>query len=59
MEAFEDYQEKVLKIAHFFKGYANIDIVYDRNGLINLKDSPTDKGREVWEQLYNDRERLE
>lgn len=38
--------------------YVNVEYLYDVNNLIDEKDSPVDKGREVFERLYGERRRL-
>ena len=35
--------------------YFTVEIIWDQKGLLDLKDSPTDKGKAVYEQLYSDR----
>lgn len=37
------------------KQFINIDYVYDRDGLLEAKDSPVDKGLEVFKSLYEKR----
>ncbi len=37
------------------KPFVNVSYIWDRENLLNEKDSPVDAGREVWERLYNDR----
>ena len=39
------------KITSFF----NVSIIWDVKGLLNEKDSPTDKGKKVFDELYKDR----
>ena len=42
------------------RGYGNIYVVCDKEcKLLDYKDSPSDKGREVWEQLWKERELVE
>lgn len=33
----------------------NVSVIWDRKGLLGLKESPTDRGKEVFEILYNSR----
>lgn len=40
------------------KRFVKVEYVKDTAGLINDKDSPVDKGREVWGQLYSERRKL-
>ena len=52
-----DYR-KVVKNVDMLKRFTNVDIVYDKEGLLGdkcSKLSPVDKGREIWETLYSKR----
>ena len=51
----EKYFNKLWNICQKYKQYCNFSFVYDREGLLNLKDSPTDKGEEVFLQLLKKR----
>lgn len=46
-----DYEKKLLKIIQPLAKYFNTYIIMDRSGLLNYKDSPTDRGKEVLEKL--------
>lgn len=35
--------------------YFTVEIIWDRFGLLELKDAPTDKGKEIFEKLYKER----
>lgn len=37
------------------KQYVNVEYVYDKDDLLEEKDSPVDKGLEVWQKLYEGR----
>ena len=53
------YREKVDKIIDIIKPYAQgISVVWDNDEdrLLDYKDAPVDKGKEVWEKLYKKRE---
>lgn len=53
---YQAYCHNVEKIANLFNGYCKISVLYDgANELLGYKDSPTDKGKEVYEKLYNNR----
>lgn len=39
------------------KDYVNVDFLIDRNNLLDEKDSPVDKGLEVFQKLYGERTR--
>ncbi len=50
------YRNNVIKIAKLFNGYCKVSCMYDGGSkLLGYKDSPTDKGKEVYERLYNNR----
>ena len=51
----ERYFNKLWNICQKYKQYFNFSFIYDREGLLNLKDSPTDKGEEVFLQLLKKR----
>ena len=51
----EKYFNKLWNICQKYKQYCNFSFIYDREGLLNLKDSPTDKGEEVFLQLLKKR----
>lgn len=58
----EDYvlwQKKVMKIVKLFSGLVNVYVVYDVENILDYKNSPFDKGKEVWEYLYKERELIE
>ena len=44
--------DKKIKI---LKNYVNVEYIRDKNGLLDPKDSPVDKGKEVFEKLYSER----
>lgn len=46
------YQEKIKKICTKYSNYCQMGYIWDTRDLLSLKDSPTDKGKEVFEQLY-------
>lgn len=52
---------EVRRCAKSLKRFSNVYMVYDKRGLLggaSAKASPPDLGREVWEQLYNERTRI-
>lgn len=49
--AFKIRKSIINKLYPFF----NIEIIWDRDGLIGFKDSPTDHGKETFEKLYKKR----
>lgn len=54
----EKYFNKLWNICQKYRQYCNFSFIYDREGLLNLKDSPTDKGEEVFLQLLKKRVRV-
>lgn len=54
----EDYFNKLAKICQKYKNYCNFSFIYDRDNLLEMKDSPTDKGEEIFNQLLLKRSRI-
>ena len=53
---FNLYIKKIIKIYNMLKNYTLVSIIMDFKNRLGYKDAPIDKGREVWEKLYNERE---
>lgn len=51
----EKYFYKLWDICQKYKNYCNFSFIYDREGLLDLKDSPTDKGEETFIKLLGRR----
>ena len=51
----DKYFYKLYNLGKKYINYCNFSFVYDMNNLLNLKDSPTDKGEEVFEELLKGR----
>ena len=51
----DKYFNKLLKICQKYHNYGNFSFIYDIDNLLNLKDSPTDKGEEVFQKLLGRR----
>ena len=51
----DKYFNKLWNICQKYKNYCNFSFVYDREGLLDLKDSPTDKGEETFIKLIGRR----
>ena len=49
------YFDKLYKMCEKYKDYCNMSFIYDRDGLTKLKDSPTDKGEAIFEELLKKR----
>lgn len=62
-EDFIRWKRKVLKIGEKFKGFVKeINVIYDyddNNPLLNYKDSPSDKGKKIWNKLYEAKEQID
>lgn len=54
----EKYFDKLYKICSKYKNYCNFSFIYDRENLLEAKDSPIDKGPVIFEQLLHNRVRL-
>lgn len=54
----EIYYNKLLKKAKDIIPYCNVSLVMDRQGLLEYKDSPTDKGKDILCQLMEDKIRI-
>ena len=54
-----EWQKKVNKIIDMFIGYVEVNVVYDKGNVLDYKDSPSDKGKDVWEQLEREKEGVE
>ena len=50
-----DYFNKLYGIGKKYQNYCNFSFIYDRENLLELKDSPTDKGEEVFNKLVRKR----
>lgn len=51
----EKYFNKLWSICDKYKHYCRFSFVYDREGLLNLKDSPSDRGEETFQKLIERR----
>ena len=49
------YFDKLMKLCKKYKNYCNFSFVYDRKKLLEHKDSPTDKGEEIFNELIDRR----
>jgi hypothetical protein len=45
-------KEHYKKLTGMFKPYVKLEVIYDKFSLLDEKDSPVDKGLEVWKELY-------
>lgn len=51
----DKYFNKLYALGEKYKNYCNFSFIYDRSGLLNLKDSPSDHGEEVFKKLLETR----
>lgn len=51
----DKYFNKLYSICEKYKNYCNFSFIYDRENLLDMKNSPTDKGEEVFRQLLRRR----
>ena len=57
-EAFGAWCKSVRSLCDLFKGFCDVDIVWDDSGkLLGPKDNATDKDKATWEKLFNNREK--
>ena len=55
---FEDWCKSVRRLCDMFKGYCQVDIVWDDTGkLLGPKENATDRDKETWDKLWENRER--
>lgn len=53
------YFDKLYSIGEKYKNYANFSFIYDRQNLLELKDSPFDKGEETFVKLLEKRVKVQ
>jgi len=54
----EEYFNKLYSIGKKYQNYCDFSFIYDREGLLDMKDSPTDKGSEIFWKLYKKRVKI-
>lgn len=55
---FDKWEQDIIKFGNQFKGYANVEVVWDNLGLLKEKENATDNGIETWNKLFNNKEVL-
>lgn len=50
-----NYYNKLTKICNKYNNYCNFSFLFDYDNLLGLKDSPIDKGKEVFEKLMKNK----
>lgn len=58
-EFFEQWREKIQHLIKLWDGFCRIEIIWDNLGLLGPKENATDRTKEVWEQLWENREIIE
>lgn len=58
-EEYYIWKEKIKKITMDLRGIVDVYVIWDTNNILDYKDSPSDKGKKIFEQLYKERIRLE
>lgn len=56
---FEQWREKIQHFIKLWDGFCRVEIVWDNLGLLGPKENATDRTKEVWEQLWENREIIE
>ncbi|SNZ10021.1 hypothetical protein SAMN05421503_1476 [Terribacillus aidingensis] len=51
----QEYQERILKFAKKFAPYCRVYVLWDDEGLLDWKDSPADRGKEVLEEMMKNK----
>lgn len=57
-EGSDEYFNKLYSIGKKYQTYADFSFIYDRENLLEMKDSPTDKGADIFWKLYKRRVRI-
>lgn len=55
-EEFNLYIKKIIKIYNMLKNYTLVSVIMDFKNRLEYRDAPIDKGQEIWEELYSERE---
>lgn len=58
-EFFEQWREKIQHFIKLWDGFCRIEIVWDNLGLLGPKENATDRTKEVWKRLWENREIIE
>lgn len=55
---FDKWEQDIIKFGNQFKGYANVEVVWDNLGLLKEKENATDNGIDIWNKLFDNKEVL-
>ena len=50
--------DQIIQKCKIWSGLANVDIIWDNQGLLGPKDNATDKDINTWQKLYKSRETI-
>lgn len=50
------YQAKLIKLSHLLNKYCRVNVIYDTQNLLDYKDSPSDKGKLILEELLKNKQ---
>lgn len=53
-----EYFDKLYEMCEKYKNYCNMSFIYDREGISQMKDSPSDNGEEIFKKLLEGRVRV-
>lgn len=53
-----EYFDKLESICKKYSNYCNFSFMFDKENLLKLKDSPIDRGKNIFLQLYDQRIRI-
>ena len=56
---YDRYCDRITKLGQKFLGVAQVYTTWDREGLLGLKDSPLDKGKETFQKLLRSMEKID
>lgn len=54
-EEFQKLKANLLKLRQRYKNYINISFIFDKNMITEYKDSPLDRGAEIFMKLFKER----
>lgn len=55
---FEKWEKEIIQFGNQFKGYANVEVVWDNLGLLKEKENATDGDIDTWNKLLENKETL-
>ena len=50
--------DKLTRLCRMFSSYTNVSMIFDKSNLLELKDSPSDRGRETFIELFKKRKTI-